>query len=49
MSTHRWYCRTGDYPTTVESLLNAGVKTTETKPGGTEAVRVVLDRHGIKD
>jgi ankyrin repeat protein len=42
-SEHGWYCRTGNYPATVEALLNAGAKMPE-KVGGTEAVQEVLRR-----
>jgi ankyrin repeat protein len=48
-SEHGWYCRTGDYAATVEALLKAGAKLPEKKTGGTEAVREVLRRHGVKD
>jgi len=48
-SEHGWYCRTGDYAGTVEALLNAGASLGERKPGGTEAVREVLRRHGVTD
>jgi hypothetical protein len=44
-SEHGWYCRTGDYATTVELLLKAGAKLPEETNGGTEAVKEVLRRH----
>ena len=44
-SEHGWYCRTGDYPATVEALLKAGA-TRPDNPKGTEAVRAVLQRYG---
>jgi ankyrin repeat protein len=46
-SENGWYRQTGDYPATVEALLAAGVTLPET-PAGTEAVQVVLRRHGLK-
>jgi len=45
-SVHGWYCRTGDYPATVELLLKAGAKLDPSRQGGTAAVREVLSRHG---
>jgi hypothetical protein len=42
-----WYCRTGNYPGTVEALLKAGAKPPE-KIGGTDAVKEVLRQHGAK-
>jgi ankyrin repeat protein len=47
-SEHGWHARTGDYPATVEALLNAGAKHTATV-GGSPAVREVLRRHGAVD
>jgi hypothetical protein len=47
-SEHGWYCETGDYPGTVELLLNAGVKLPETI-GGTDAVQEALERHGLQN
>lgn len=41
-------CQTGDYAATVEALLEAGAKPPD-KSGGTEALRKVLRRHGVKD
>ena len=43
-SEHGWYCRTGNYPATVEALLRAGVHVAEGTRGGTAAVRAVLYR-----
>ncbi|MBI3849166.1 MAG: ankyrin repeat domain-containing protein [Verrucomicrobia bacterium] len=48
-SEHGWYCRTGDYATTVELLLKAGAKLPEKTTGGTEAVKDALRRHATKD
>jgi hypothetical protein len=48
-SEHGWHCRTGDYTATVEALLNAGAQLGNHKLGGTEPVREVLRRRGIKD
>jgi len=48
-SEHVWYCRTGDYAATVDALLSAGAKLGDRKPGGSEAVKDVLRRHGAKD
>ncbi len=45
-SQNGWYCSTGDYPATLEVLLDAGVPLPE-QTGGTEAVRGVLARHGL--
>jgi hypothetical protein len=42
-SENGWYCDKGDYPSGVEALLKAGAKPPE-KPGGTPAVREVLER-----
>ena len=47
-SENGWYCRTGDYAGTVEALLQAGAKPPE-KAAGTEAVREVLRRYGLKE
>src|SRR6266542_678815 len=47
-SKHGWYCRTGDYPATVEGLIRAGA-TLPGKVAGSEAVREVLRRYGVKD
>lgn len=41
-SEHGWHCRTGDYPTTVQSLLQAGAKIPAKAIGGTEAVKEVI-------
>lgn len=46
-SQNGWYREAGDYSATVEALLNAGA-TIPDKPGGTDAVREVLRRHGVK-
>ena len=43
-SENGWYCETGNYPATVEALLNAGAKLPE-KGGGTEAVKAMLLRY----
>ena len=48
-SENGWYCRTGDYATTVESLLQAGAKIPNEKVGGTEAVKARLRQYGAKD
>ena len=48
-SEHGWYCRTGNYAATVETLLKAGAKIPEKQTGGTAAVREVLRRFGAKD
>ncbi len=48
-SVHGWYCRTGNYAATVESLLRAGAKLPEKTTGGTEAVDDVLRRHEPKN
>lgn len=46
-SENGWYREAGDYPATVEALLDAGAIIPD-KPGGTDAVREVLRRHGLK-
>jgi ankyrin repeat protein len=48
-SVHGWYCRSGDYVTTAESLLKAGAKLPEKTTGGTEAVQEVLRRYGARN
>jgi hypothetical protein len=45
-SENGWYRQTGDYPGTVEALIQAGARLPE-RLGGTEAVREVLRRHGL--
>ena len=45
-SENGWYCRTGNYPATVELLLEAGAQLPETTKG-TEAVQKVLRRHQL--
>jgi ankyrin repeat protein len=47
-STEGWYRQTGDYAGTVEALLAAGARLPE-RLGGTEAVREILRRHGMKE
>ena len=47
-SENGWYCRTGDYAGTVEALLNAGAQPPK-KIGGTEPVKAVLRRYGMKE
>lgn len=47
-SEHGWYRQTGDYAGTVQALLSAGVSLPEGL-GGSEAVREVLRRHGMKE
>ena len=47
-SEHGWYCRTGDYPGTVEELLQAGAKP-PAKLQGTDMVRDVLRGHGVAE
>ncbi len=42
-SEEGWYCKTGNYPATVEALLSAGAKLPE-KLGGTDVVQEVLRR-----
>lgn len=44
-SVEGWYCKTGDYPGTVEALLKAGAKLPE-KRRGTDTVNEVLKRYG---
>jgi ankyrin repeat protein len=48
-SEHGWHCRTGDYVATVEALLNAGARLGDRKLSGSDAVKEVLRRHGVKD
>jgi hypothetical protein len=47
-SENGWYRQTGDYARTVEALLEAGSRLPE-RIEGTEAVREVLRRHGMKE
>jgi ankyrin repeat protein len=47
-SQNGWYRETGDYPATVEILLNAGARLPE-ELWGTDAVKEVLRRHGLKE
>jgi ankyrin repeat protein len=47
-SEHGWYSDTGDYARTVELLLQAGAKL-PAKIGGTDAVKEVLHRFGVKE
>jgi hypothetical protein len=47
-SKEGWYRQTGDYAGTVAALLTAGARLPE-RLGGTEAVRDVLRRHGMKE
>jgi ankyrin repeat protein len=47
-SEHGWYAQTGDYAAIVEVLINAGARLPQ-RLGGTEAVREVLRRHGMKE
>jgi hypothetical protein len=42
-SENGWYCESGNYPETLEALLNAGAKLPQ-KDGGTESVKEVLRR-----
>lgn len=46
-SENGWYCRTGNYPATVEVLLQAGAKLPE-KMEGSAAVNEAIRRHGAK-
>jgi hypothetical protein len=47
-SQNGWYRETGDYPATVEALLDAGARMPE-ELGGSEEVQEVLRRHGLKE
>jgi hypothetical protein len=47
-SEHGWYATTGDYAGTIEVLIRAGAHLPE-HLGGTEAVREVLRRRGVKE
>jgi ankyrin repeat protein len=47
-SEHGWCAHTGDYPATVEALLQAGARLPE-HIRGNEPVRAVLRRHGMKE
>jgi ankyrin repeat protein len=48
-SENGWYCRTGNYAVTVETLLKAGAKLPGKKIGGTEAVKEILRLYEAKD
>ena len=43
-SQNGWHARTGDYAAVVDLLLQAGARLTPEMIGGTEAVRVILER-----
>jgi ankyrin repeat protein len=43
-----WYRQTGDYPATVEALIQAGAKLPK-KIDGSDAVRAVLRRYGVQE
>jgi ankyrin repeat protein len=47
-SENGWYCESGDYAGTVELLLNAGARLPD-KISGTDAVKEVLERHGLQN
>lgn len=47
-SEHGWHSRTGDYAGTVESLIEAGARLPGTV-SGSEAVRAVLRKHGVRE
>jgi ankyrin repeat protein len=48
-SVHGWYCATGDYPTVVRLLLDAGANPPHVITGGSDAVQTVLRQHGPRD
>jgi ankyrin repeat protein len=48
-SLNGWYSKTGDYAGTVELLLKAGAKLPDETTGGTEAVKEILRRFGVKN
>jgi len=48
-SENGWHCRTGNYPATVEAMLEAGAKLPKKEIGSTEAVKEVLRRYVAKD
>jgi ankyrin repeat protein len=47
-SQHGWHCRTGDYAGTAQALIEAGASLRDRKLDGSEAVREVLRRHGVR-
>jgi hypothetical protein len=47
-SSEGWYQQTGDYAGVVDALIAAGARL-PARPGGTEAVREVLRRHGLQE
>lgn len=47
-SQNGWYRDSGDYPATIEVLLEAGARLPD-KLGGTAAVQEILRRHGLKE
>jgi hypothetical protein len=47
-SEHGWNYQTGDYAGTVEALIAAGARLPE-ELGGSEPVREVLRRHGVRE
>jgi ankyrin repeat protein len=48
-SENGWFCKTGDYAGTVEALVGAGASLADTTLAGTDAVKAVLRRHGVKE
>jgi ankyrin repeat protein len=46
-SENGWHCKSGNYAATVEALLKAGAKVPDVA-GGTDPVRAVLHRYGVK-
>ncbi len=47
-SKNGWHCDDGNYPATVEALLNAGTKLPRESSDGTESVKEVLRRRGLE-
>ena len=47
-SQNGWHCQTGDYAGTAQALIEAGASLRDRKLDGTEAVREVLRRHGVR-
>jgi len=48
-SENGWFCKTGDYAGTVDALISAGASLADIELSGTDAVKAVLRRHGVKE
>ena len=48
-SENGWFCKTGDYAGTVDALISAGASLADIELSGSDAVKAVLRRHGVKE